>query len=72
MGLKAESGKYGNSAGKEDIVGCIGAGASGELCEELCRRGCEVVRTRLTCDDLLLRLAGFGRVLSNGIEVTTS
>lgn len=30
-----------------------------------------MVRTRLTCDELLLRLVGFGRVLSNGIEVTT-
>lgn len=29
------------------------------------------MRTRLTCDELLLRLVNFGRVLSNGIDVTT-
>lgn len=37
VGLKAESGKYGNSGGGEDIVECIGVRASGELWKELCR-----------------------------------
>lgn len=39
VGLKAESGKYGNSAGDEDIVDGIGVRASGEACREweLCR-----------------------------------
>lgn len=30
-----------------------------------------MVRTRLTCEELLLRLVSFGRVLSNGFGVTT-